>query len=290
MGRRRVTFAIRAGLVFPVAAACVIGVPIAATDGPPAEPPAAASARPLTVLTYNIEGARHTPHALARILDLLKRRAPDIVCLQEVAGLTASKPTPHAGRRPSGQAATIADALGGYDWRAAFRDAAAGPVVMVRGTIIRHQTLALPGGRPYAVLVEADIDGRRMIVVSVHLQSLSGATPLGAMNTEPQRVTQVRRLLHRLARESLPVVLAGDFNALPLFPSYVLMTQRFRDVAALFEDVSYTRKTLGLPARIDYVFIADPFIARSYAVLPVDHSDHRPVIAIVGLPDSLRRR
>ncbi len=238
----------------------------------------------LSVMTYNIERGLHTPGAFTRILGLLKRRSPDVVCLQEVSWRTLPN------GETTGQASHVAEALGGHDWRATTRRSSTGPVVLVRGKITHSEPLVWSDKIAYGLLVRAVIDGRSVIVVSLHLRSLGSATVKGAMKTEPQRVAEIRHLLERLERESLPVIIAGDFNALPLFPSIVLLARRFSDVAGHFGDNAHTRETHRLPARIDYIFLSKHFTPQAYAVLPVDYSDHRPVTAQVHFAPAAAER
>jgi endonuclease/exonuclease/phosphatase (EEP) superfamily protein YafD len=97
------------------------------------------------------------------------------------------------------------------------------------------------------------------------------------MKSEPGRVRQVNHLIKRLAGERGPVIIAGDFNALPVFPSYGVVAKHYKDAASGEGELAYTRRTGGLGARIDYVFLSDSVVSSSYRVWPVEYSDHRPI-------------
>ena len=173
----------------------------------------------LHIATYNIEHGYRVPGAAKRISAFLGGLVPDIVCLQEshwrgpASGLARGHPD------------AIAKTLGEYVWCAGDRGPPArgmhsGMAIVTRGRIVSHESLKIEHESPYGVLAEIEIDGVRLIVVSVHLRSLNGATIRGAVSTETARVRQVDHLMRRLDRETIPVLVAGDFNALPFFPSY----------------------------------------------------------------------
>lgn len=240
----------------------------------------------LHVATYNIEHGHRVPSASKEITAFLNGLKPDIVCLQEARWTQFADAT--ASRASSGHPVAIADALGGYTWCGADRRQSngathSGMAIVTRGRILNHETLQIAHESPYGVLAEIEIDGIHLIVASVHLRSLNGATIRGALSTEAARVQQADHLVNRLKHVTLPVIVAGDFNALPIFPSYGSVARRLRDVALEMRDSSYTRETRSLPARIDYIFVSDHFAIDRYAVHPVDYSDHRPVTAQITL-------
>lgn len=256
--------------------------------------PAAPSAKELTprrgrialhVATYNIEYGYRVPGAAKRITAFFGGLKPDIVCLQETHW---RRSTPNLA---SGHPVAIAKTLGDYVWCGVdrgqpTRGTHSGMAIVTRGRILYHESLKVDHESPYGVLAEIEIDGVRLIIVSVHLRSLNGATIRGALSTEAARIRQVDHLVNRLKRETLPVIVAGDFNALPFFPSHGVIARKLRDVALAMRDMAFTRKTLGLPARIDYIFASDHFAIDRYTVHPVDYSDHRPVAAHLTLLSS----
>lgn len=233
----------------------------------------------LKIASYNIEHGARGAQAMREIVAALQREKLDIICLQEATV------TETANGDPKGQIPMIAAAVGDFAWCVAKRQAYSGPAVLVRGKIIRQETLQPEKLPSYGVLAEVEIDGRRLIVVSVHMRSLSGASVKGVLATEQDRIAQAKHLVKRLSREQLPVLIAGDFNAMPLFPSYnVVVAAKYRDAALEFQNHAHTRKTRGLPARIDYLFLSESFEITRYDVLPIDFSDHRPIVAEVQLP------
>jgi endonuclease/exonuclease/phosphatase family metal-dependent hydrolase len=164
----------------------------------------------LTVATLNILNDASTWQARRQlIVPELRKLAPDLIALQEVA-------------LPENNAQWIADQLGGYavylcpkTGRKSEHEALA---ILSRLPVRDHATLALVHQDRVAHCVTVEHDGQRLTFANVHLY-------FSLLNDSP-RVDQVRRLLIWLPRED-PVVVCGDFNALPRRKSIRLMGQRF---------------------------------------------------------------
>jgi vancomycin resistance protein VanJ len=107
------------------------------------------------------------------------------------------------------------------------------------------------------------------------------------------RIAQSKTLANALAKESLPAILGGDFNA----PESSIACRQIRDVA--FRDAfSETGRGYGytsghrLRFGISFVRIDHLYVSHQWAVTqcyPGDKvgSDHRPVVADVVLPDRI---
>jgi endonuclease/exonuclease/phosphatase family metal-dependent hydrolase len=255
-------------------------------------------------MTYNILYGRHVEDGFDKILRFLEQEKPDLLFLQETKWRLGGEESEGGEGSEGGEErrefaderghpASIARALGGAQWVAVDRKGydgskgsegseggwSRGPAIVTRGRIVRHESVAVDNGAPFAVLAEIELDGQRIVAVSAHFRSVGGATVGGVASTEPDRVLQAKALLVRLKNETRPIVVGCDLNSLPFFPTYNEMTARFRDAAMIHYDASYTRKTHGLPARIDYLFLSDGWRAERYEVPAVDFSDHRPVTA-----------
>jgi endonuclease/exonuclease/phosphatase family metal-dependent hydrolase len=250
--------------------------------GDDAQPPS------FRVVSYNIRHGHHVDQGVKKIRSVLQSLKPDILCLQE-----ATWQRPRRGS-PSGHPVIFATALGDYEWCAASRprrpggQRRLGPAIVVRGKIIRSEPLSVDGKSDYAVLAEVDIDGVRLIVVAGHFHSLSQASVAGAVRTEADRMREAAHLVRRLRGETLPVVIGVDLNALPIFPTYKSLAAAYTDVARAAGDESYTRMTGSIPTRIDYVFVSSAFAVRTYRVVKVDYSDHRPVFVDLVLKSKKR--
>ena len=149
-------------------------------------------------------------------------------------------------------------------------------------------------GEPTAALVE--FEGGGFVFVNAHSTSRSGEVAA--------RERQARLLSDFVASQTLPVILAGDFNAQHLNHSYSILTEHLKDTwreagsgfgntfpGASRDDSPGSNRPayfgVGVPKwliRIDYVFVSDEWQAIDARIGPWDGlSDHRPVIAEVAL-------
>jgi endonuclease/exonuclease/phosphatase family metal-dependent hydrolase len=242
------------------------------------------SKRALRVLTYNIHGCRGTDGRLApgRIIDVIRKAAPDVIALQEI----------DAGRARSGhldQAQVIAEALGmAFHFHPALQhvEEQYGDAILSRLPLrlVKAGPLPMPHNRPLleprgAVWAAIDLGG------GVELQVIN--THLGLLPQE--RVMQAEALLglgwlqHPDCR-GRPAVLLGDFNAWPRSRAYELMASHLRDAQ---RSLPGRRPRATFPARwpmlrIDHVFVGGDVAVRAAEVRRGAGerlaSDHLPLI------------
>jgi endonuclease/exonuclease/phosphatase family metal-dependent hydrolase len=142
------------------------------------------------------------PPALARAVPLLQALEADVYALQEL----------DRGRwrtRFANQASALGSALGGEVlWGRAKRAlwGAQGNALVVRGEVLEHDVVELPGEgeRRVAVVASVGSSGRRFTVATTHL----------ALDPAVAR-RQLRTALSALGERPKPWVLAGDLNLLP---------------------------------------------------------------------------
>ena len=131
-------------------------------------------------------------------------------------------------------------------------------------------------------------------VANVHLMSYDFNNGTLGQNIKAIRTGVMARswhtkLIHQFIENSPhPVLLMGDFNETPYSYSYRSISNLLKD-AFVTSGVGfdYTYLFLGLPFRIDHVFI-DPHLQSSqYQIIHgLDHwSNHSPVLVQIGLPD-----
>lgn len=248
----------------------------------------------LRVLTYNVHSCIGLDDRLApeRIARVIARHDPDVVALQEL----------DVGRARTGgvdQAEAIShhlEMLLAFHPTITVAEERFGDAVLTRHPmrIVRAGPLPRLDGRPAleprgALWVELEVDGRPVQVLNTHL------------SLHPrERGLQVDALLgpdwlgHPDAHS--PLVLCGDFNALPWFPETRRLTRRLRDAQAE-ADGHRPRNTFGgrVPLwRIDHVLV-DPAVRVSGVEVPRNElarvaSDHLPVVVDLVLPPSDGRR
>jgi len=241
--------------------------------------PAFALLRPpdrLKIMTFNIHGGRR---GLDPIAKLIREHHPDLVFLQEAT-------PPGTDRDHFDQATYLAKTAGGLHvtsgltlgladtttWdrailsRAALRDAR---YLRTKDGADAERTFALHAIWPAA--------GRPLHLVCVHTKSSPRLDLKKIMQTSRLRMSQLTALLEHVTSLDGDVIIAGDFNAADWMPEYRAVTARWADFGLVNDDAKYTYPSHKPRLRIDYVFGRGQFEARSYRVLDVRLSDHRPV-------------
>jgi endonuclease/exonuclease/phosphatase family metal-dependent hydrolase len=234
----------------------------------------------LKVLCYNIHHAN--PPSRANVIDMeaianvIRQSSPDLVALQEVDVHTErSGKSLHQAEelgRLTGMKAYFAKAIdyGGGEYGVAIlsrypmEDMKNTPLPTAEGTNGERRTLAtavinLPGGE-------------KILFASTHLDAQRGDT---------NRVLQINRITEVLKNEKLPVVIAGDFNAVP-------GTRTINTLDAHFTRTCITNCGFTIPEKnptrtIDFIgfkpgvfkVIQHEVINESYA------SDHLPVQVVL---------
>jgi len=237
----------------------------------------------MRALTYNIHkgiGGRDRRYDLDRIVRVIERENPDVVCLQEV--------TRHARRtryddQPKLLQEAFAFADAAYQMNVHYREGGYGNLILSRWPIVRRHHLSLrrgfrkPRGAQLAVIESPE---GVIHLVNWHLG-------LG----ERERRWQVQRLLsHPLFRESaaLPTLVLGDFNdwrnrlaAAALadqgFLPLAEPPSRFRTFPAFLPALSLDK------AFQSGLFIRDAGVVRTH--LSHRASDHLPLIVDFHLHD-----
>jgi endonuclease/exonuclease/phosphatase (EEP) superfamily protein YafD len=244
-------------------------------------------ARPFTpdragfsLLTFNLQGRAVKSD---RLIALMREQRADIVCLQELTASAAS--------------AVSCSFRDEYPFREVFTQGETihGCAIYSRFPLRGAEYLAGEHGH-WRVLVDGLRSDGEVAVYSVHpsppggFRNRRGFAPL-------YRSRELDVILARAERESVPVILAGDFNFTELSDDYRRMRQRFRDVFAdagtgfglTHPDLGMLHPRLGGTwfglTRLDYIFVSEGVEAVSIRVLPeACGSDHRPVIAKLAFP------
>jgi vancomycin resistance protein VanJ len=102
------------------------------------------------------------------------------------------------------------------------------------------------------------------------------------------RAEEINDLLTRAQTETIPVLIAGDFNMTDLTADYQRIAARYGDAyRAVGWGMGFTFPDLGqrlLVARLDYVFHSPSFVTLEASVLPTSGgSDHRPLFVRFAL-------
>ena len=256
----------------------------------------------LTVMSYNIKSGQWTPDGLAAIARVIEDVRPDIVALQEVDR--------HLSRTGAvDQAAWLGDRLGYEAVFGSAMDARAwgqasgeyGLAILSRRSILASERRLLfrPDSAPGQPLTGA-AEQRIMLACAVD----HAGTPINVICTHfgltaEQRLVQAREVAAFATswHAERPVVLMGDFNAVPESPEIATLRAALADV---FDDHQVTgdarltfpsgplgsRTDDGWSGAIDYVFVSSHFHSVGIDVIRETGpaSDHAPVVAMLELP------
>ncbi|MBO8128730.1 MAG: endonuclease/exonuclease/phosphatase family protein [Peptococcaceae bacterium] len=224
----------------------------------------------IKVLTYNIHHAEGVDNEvdLGRIAHVLAASAAELIALQEV-----DRFMPRTGFVP--QAKRLAQKLGKtYVFAPTLRLVCLplfGNAVISAYPIISWTNHRLPGtGEP-----------RRMLETRILMQGETVCfcnTHLGLNAVD--RKGQVAEIIRIVSDIKIPLILCGDFNALPDAPE-------IRDLLIVLDDAcvinGYTFPPQEPTARIDYIFTSSHWKVRKCFTINSQASDHLPIVAHLTL-------
>ena len=230
------------------------------------------------VLTYNIHHGEGIDGKLdlPRIAQVIQEANPDVVALQEVDQVTErTGKVDQAAElgRLTGMQAVYGKAMdyqgGGY-----------GLAVLSRWPIVQDETIPLeaPGAREPRILLLTRIqpEGKGPAF-------WLGSTHLDHTGEETYRLQQIQTLESAAGGKGTdPIIVAGDFNAVPESQVMTQIFQSWTDAAAL--DPLPTVPTRNPRRRIDYILYrpANRWKVVETQVLPEEvASDHRAVLAVL---------
>ena len=246
--------------------------------------PVVGQARPgIRVLCYNIHHANPPSRPdfidIVAIANVIKQEQPDLVALQEVDVYTTR----------SGKALHQAEELGRLtDMKVYFAKAINygggeyGVAILSKFPMEAMKNNPLPtsagtGGEP-RTLASAVItlpSGKKIVFASTHLD---------AQRSDTNRVLQAQKIVDILKQETLPVILAGDFNAVPSTNTMDIIDGYF--TRACLTNCGYTIPVVNPTKTIDFIVYSpkEKFkVTQQKVVAEVYASDHRPVMAVLEL-------
>lgn len=236
---------------------------------------ASAEPKAITVLTYNIHHGAGTDgkYDLSRVADVIKKSGADLVALQEVDRNT--------NRTKDDQPAKLATLTGFHPCfgRAMnFEGGEYGDLILSRYPLGKTDTHALPykeGGHrePRCIVIaHVKLPAGEIVFASTHLDHTGGP--------DNDRLAQAKEIVAALKDQTLPTIIAGDFNAKP-------NSEPIAQIMAHWTNTTGEEPTCpsdNPKEKIDYIFVNDRLNAVGSQVIddPVT-SDHRPVRATLEM-------
>jgi endonuclease/exonuclease/phosphatase family metal-dependent hydrolase len=235
--------------------------------------------RTLRVLSYNLHHGEGMDQKvdLPRIARVIRAADADLVALQEVDRQT--KRTNDVDQTL--ELARLTGMHGQFGKAIDYQGGEYGQAILARFPITDAAVHTLPGEpageQRIALAVQMMIDGQRYSFVTTHLHH---------RNPELRR-QQAARLREIFGKIEHPVILAGDFNALPNSPPMQVFQTDWTNATADEKLLTYPAQT---PARqIDYVLFRPVDRLRLSGAQVVNEavaSDHRPVLVELEITDS----
>lgn len=237
----------------------------------------------IKVMSYNIHIGNPPSKAsgfrdLQAIADVINLQKPDLVALQEVdVNTTRSGSTIDQAK----ELARLTNMNYFYTKAIDYQGGQFGDAVLSRLPIIESTRYQLPvtsqlGGELRSVaLITVEKGGKKFHFASTHLDHLSA---------EDNRILQANELVKIGKQLTLPIIIAGDLNALPNSTTLNILQQHF-SLGCKFS-CPLTFPAISPNRTIDYILFnpVDKFNIKNYRIVNETYaSDHLPLIAEIEL-------
>ncbi len=262
-----------------------------------------------SLLSYNVrlfnsfEG-RNAVNSEKRILDFLKSRQPDVICLQEVY-ITGD---------PSSREQAIRSAIGQkYQSHIKFISAGKnryyGIATLSRFPIVAKGDVVHPGSSSLSIWTDVIIKNDTVRILNNHLQSFRlhrmERSFINEMTNSPddkeafreirtissslkqgfiRRAVQAQNVKAAVSHSPYMVIVAGDFNDTPVSYSYHKIRKGLNDAFVTSGyGAGFTYKGNYPPNRIDYILYGDGLYCKRFDIVKARYSDHYPIMAFFSM-------
>ena len=229
------------------------------------------------ILTYNIHHAENMKQELDihGIANVILATNPDLVALQEVDSATSRT-------QGANQLKELASITGMYTYfvkSMEFEGGGYGTGILSRFPISSSITLPLPGKK--------GSEPRAAGIVTIQLPGDSTlqfvTTHLDAGRRPADRIAQANALAEYFRQTSTPVIMAGDFNAVPTSKEITSLKEVFTDATA---QMGPTFPSDSPRVKLDYIMVTPKHrwtITGARIIEETIASDHRPVLCELEL-------
>lgn len=265
-----------------------------------------ANGKNIKIISYNvgrfsmITGHKNWESCADSVMDMLKSREADIICLQEVYHDNSDELRKYLKRRFKGY--DIQYFLNINSW------SCAGNVIISRYPSKRKGKIDFKNSANMAMWSDYNIGGKKVRIYNCHLQSYAISLPRIAesfgkdyksavRDTEEKvkqsimlRPNQVGVILSHIGRCSSDVIITGDFNDTPMSYTYHKLIKGRKDsFVEAGHGTGGTFYCLGPFLRIDYVLYPPEFEAIDHRVLRRKFSDHYPIETVLRISQVERK-
>lgn len=256
-----------------------------------------------SVMSYNIRLFNYfegTGNSETKIIEFLKLRQPDIICLQEFYLIGS----------PEQREKSLKTALGGgyFSHLKVFssgRSRFYGIITLSKYPIIKKGEIIHPGSSSLSIFTDILMGRDTVRIFNNHLQSIrlhrmerSLINELTITNYDQEALGEIKKissslnkafkvragqaevLKEHIKNSPYPVIIAGDFNDTPVSYSYNKIRKGLNDAFVTSGyGAGFTYRGNYPPNRIDYILYDDSFRSVYFEIVKIRYSDHYPVIA-----------
>lgn len=245
---------------------------------------------PLIIMTHNVGTFNSKVPEMKQVVELISQTGSlDILLLQEVPGIL--------------QTWNLADnlTLRHFIFMPYSPSKTGGLAVISRFPLRLVQFFHLI---PYgAMAIEANVESRKMLLITVHFRRVAGVRVsetgidlswrkalkllINELTNETLRTQAVKEVLTWISTHSYEdIIIAGDFNSVPLSKTIRTINSSFKD--ALWPGLDYFRGSYkNLPffiePRIDYIFHSPRLKCTSAEIIKNSSGDHFPIKAVFDM-------
>jgi len=224
--------------------------------------------RPLRFVSYNI---LHNQRGIENVAAEINATKPDFVLLQEVESRDLIELAARL-RMEQYHHPRLYERSSNLDGpRATW-----GNYILSKHPVYDAASIPNPGGGSFGVWGTAVVDGKKFVIANVHLSATWNANPVHIKKSGENRNRELNALKTAWHdRGEPPIIIAGDFNQIPMGNNWAIMSGTWRDALGALgkDDVTFGEGLLK--TRIDYFLTTPDWQPISGKVRPRGPSDHR---------------
>ena len=230
------------------------------------------------VLSINVGQFSNDTAAVNQCIELIRSEKLDVVCLQEF-GLYYKWPDVES---------VVSDFAKRTDFQ--YYDFSPkqgnifGTAVFSKHEITHIDTIfQLLSHTNEAKVYKLDVNGKSISIANVHLQSYNLFSSSDSLSWHSiQRAIADRNEQVKMILRSQPDIVLGDFNASPGTIVHSMLCAEYIDVQHSFGK-AFSPTYKDFPTRLDYLFVNGSFAPKSFYLNPIPPSDHKALVAQIGI-------